>query len=118
VLNRKGFILFSADRYEEAIAVFDTVLKTNPNDTYALSFKGSSYDGLGNFEEAIACFDRVLEVEETDEFAWTSKGSALYSLNRYDEALTCFDRALEIDPQSLEAVQFKELIARKRAGAQ
>jgi tetratricopeptide (TPR) repeat protein len=94
------------------------VLDANPDDTYALSFKGSSYDGLGNFEEAIACFDRVLDVDENDEFAWTSKGSALYSLKRYDEALSCFDRALEIDPQSLEAVQFKELIAQKRTGSQ
>ncbi|MGA7470932.1 MAG: tetratricopeptide repeat protein, partial [Halobacteriota archaeon] len=49
-------------------------------------------------------------------FAWTSKGSALYSLKRYDDAVFCFDRALQIDPQSLEAVQFKELIAQRRSG--
>jgi tetratricopeptide (TPR) repeat protein len=41
----------------------------------------------------------------------------LYSLKRYDDAVSCFDRALEIDPQSLEAVQFKELIAQRRSGA-
>jgi tetratricopeptide (TPR) repeat protein len=92
------------------------VLSTNADDTYALSFKGSSYDGLGEYEKAIECFDRVLEVDKNDEFAWTSKGSALYSLKRYDDAVSCFDRALEIDPQSLEAVQFKELIAQRRSG--
>ena len=76
MLNRKGFILFGIDRFEDAIVVFNKVLSTNADDTYALSFKGSSYDGLGEYEKAIECFDRVLEVDENDEFAWTSKGSA------------------------------------------
>ncbi len=61
--------------------------------------------------------DEITRYSAEAENAMAAKNlPAAASLKRYDDAVSCFDRALEIDPQSLEAVQFKELIAQRRSG--
>ena len=54
--------LFALERYREAISAFDAALALKPDDSDALSNRGSALRELGHHDAAIASFDKALVV--------------------------------------------------------
>lgn len=54
--------LVDLDRFEEALAGFDDVLHTEPDEIGALVGRGYVLSRLGRHAEAVAVFDRVLDL--------------------------------------------------------
>ena len=89
-------------KYDKAIAIFDDVLRIDPDYIIALYHKGLALHQLGRYNEAIGCYDKALNIDPNFAEAWNNKGLDLYFIgkNKIHESyyVSCFDRALKIDP--------------------
>lgn len=61
-LVKEGFQIYSEGRTEEARAVAESALLTNPAMAEALSLKGVCHEREGEIAEALECFERVVEL--------------------------------------------------------
>lgn len=100
-------LLFSENKYEEALEAIDKSLELNPDDNIALTNKGVALVNLGKHEEALEVFNKILETNPDNDFALTSKGYALVNLGKYEEALEVFNKILEIDPNDELTLKYK-----------
>jgi tetratricopeptide (TPR) repeat protein len=98
-LHEKGRSLYADSKFQNAIEIFDKVLKIDPNYTDALFDKGRALYKQGKYEEAIEWFDKALRVKPNYVQVLDRKGNALQKLGKYQEAIDCYDKALKIDPK-------------------
>jgi Flp pilus assembly protein TadD len=61
VVSEKGGILFYENKFNEAIACFDIVIKAKPNDISVYNNKAVALKNLNRRDEALKCFDHVLQ---------------------------------------------------------
>jgi len=59
-LLKQGVALNDAGKFADAIAKYDEVLKTDPNNITAMYEKGFSLSAAGKNDEAILCFEKVI----------------------------------------------------------
>lgn len=86
-----------AEDFEEAIQLFDEILKTDKNNLDAIYGKGNAFFLLGNFEKALKCFDKYLRINPEDEYAWNYKGIVLFNLENPKDTLKCYNKSIEIN---------------------
>jgi tetratricopeptide (TPR) repeat protein len=91
-------------RYQEAIALFDKVLKIEPKDTDALNHKGCALDNFNKHQEALDVFGEVLEIDPNNLYALNNKGQQLFLLGKYQEAIGAFAEVLKNDPKDINAL--------------
>jgi tetratricopeptide (TPR) repeat protein len=96
-LFAKGETLFRSGKYQEALTVFDEVLKINSKLAPAWIGKGMAIGSLGKHQEALIAFDKALTINPNLAPAWYGKGMSLGHLGKYQEALIALDRALTIN---------------------
>ena len=70
---------------EDALQLYDEILKTNPTHIYALNYKGLALASMGHYEEAIQWYDKVLKLDPNDSDAKYNKNIALLNMNRSTE---------------------------------
>jgi serine/threonine protein kinase/tetratricopeptide (TPR) repeat protein len=95
---KEGDTYYRARRYEEALAVYERVIRMNPHNARAYSNKGNALRKLKRYKEALEAYERALTIDPNSAFVWISEGKVFYSLKRYDEALVAYSRALVINP--------------------
>jgi tetratricopeptide (TPR) repeat protein len=107
VWKAKAYALLEAERYNESLAAYDTVIQIDPQRPDAWTGKGNALEKLGRHDEAVKAFEKALDIydqaiktspEDAAAFAawsWNGKGDALYGMGRYEEALDAYDKALE-----------------------
>jgi tetratricopeptide (TPR) repeat protein len=100
-------LLFSEERYEEALQALNRILEQNPKDEIALANKGVTLGFLGKHEEALMAFNRALEFYPENDDTLSNKGVTLRFLERYEESLEAFNKALEINPKNEFALSQK-----------
>jgi tetratricopeptide (TPR) repeat protein len=103
VLTTKGFDLYKAARYKDALISFDKAIALDPHSSLPWYGKGLASAALNDKEGAIQALDRVTELSPKDEQAWLKKGEVYISMNRNDLAITAYKRALLINPNNIEA---------------
>jgi tetratricopeptide (TPR) repeat protein/predicted Ser/Thr protein kinase len=97
---RGDYYLYAAGReFEEAIAEYRQVLRSRPNDTYALNQLGVVFMRQGNWDDAVAAKLRVLEINPIDFNALSSLGHALAQMRRYGEAEHYLEKAIHLYPE-------------------
>jgi tetratricopeptide (TPR) repeat protein len=104
---KNGNAHYYAGEYDEAIVLYDLVLKVDPRQADALNNKGLALNNLGRCEEAVFWLDRVLKIDPKDVAALNNKGLALTGLGRYEDAISWFDKALKIDSKYVAALSNK-----------
>lgn len=124
---KKGNIMSSLGRYDEAIACYDRAIETAPRTVDVWKSRGGSINGVigavradkveaeawnskglvlkasGRFTEALVCYERTLAVDSRRADVWCNKGAVFHGQGRPDEALSCFETATTLDPQDLKA---------------
>ena len=111
--NDKGIALDELEKYAEAIACFDEVIKLDPENSKAWINKGIALSSLERYEEVVACSDEAIRLDPEYSKTWYNKGIALLRLERYEEAIACFDEAIRLDPEYLLALYAKGNLLRK-----
>ncbi|MGQ0522915.1 MAG: tetratricopeptide repeat protein [Betaproteobacteria bacterium] len=103
LLNR-GNALRRAGRHAEALAVYEKVLNSDPENFDALNGNGISLGELGRYPESISSFARaIVQVPDSAE-ALNNHGLAHARLDRHQEALPSYERALCLKPEYVDAL--------------
>ena len=89
--------LYNDDECDDAITLYEQVIKLNPNYVEAYIGKGLSLEYLDRFEEALSAFEQAILLKPENAYAYELKGSILTDLGYYDQALLAYERAIQFD---------------------
>ena len=103
ILNLLGGAIFEQSRLEEAIDVYDKVIKLDGSFSQAYLNKGIACYRLRRLEEAIASLNKVLEIDEGNRVALYTKGIALNELLRFHEAAIILQDVVKVEPENIPA---------------
>lgn len=96
----EGEILFDAERFGDALAVYDAALKDNSDNTDLLYSRSMAAEKLNRISEAESDLRKILEREPNNAEVLNALGYTLADkTDRYDEALAFVDRALRLRPK-------------------
>ncbi len=102
---------------DKAIEQYDLMLKDNPNDIIALTYKGRALQELKRNEEALGVFNHALELKEILRNRtqlmiplWLGKAAVLSELGQTKGAMELFDKVLEINPFEFNSLFFMGVI--------
>lgn len=99
LLRAEGQLLHDQQRYKEAIAVFDQVLKMRADDNDTLYLRALSHEKIGEFPAAESDLRTVLKQRADDVTVLNGLGYMLaVNTSRYVEAEQLIRRALELRP--------------------
>ncbi len=98
-----GNALLGFGRYAEAKAVFEKVLKTNPNSALAAYGLGEIADEQEDFSSAGEYYQQAIDLDPKFADAYVSLGVAYANMYDYEDAIAAFKKALIIDPDSADA---------------
>jgi tetratricopeptide (TPR) repeat protein len=97
--NRLG----NLERYEEALASFQTAIDLDPNSVDTWVNCGAALGHLERYEEALASSQIAIDLDSNSVNAWINRGATLAHLERYEEALASFQTAIDLDSNSVDA---------------
>lgn len=97
---KPGLAYLDAGQSQRAIAFFDRVVESEPDNADAYFGRGLAYHDLERYQQAIADFDRVTEINPDHPYAFFQRGFVYHQLEQYQQAIADFTRAIEIKPDS------------------
>jgi tetratricopeptide (TPR) repeat protein len=97
-LLKKGIHLMADERLEDAVIVFDQILRMDPSNVDALLKLGYSKFHLDDYAGALQAYDRVLDIDVANSEAWNLKSLVHYQQKNYPKALDCAEKSIESDP--------------------
>ncbi|HNT92718.1 MAG TPA: tetratricopeptide repeat protein, partial [Bacteroidales bacterium] len=94
---------FSKEYYEDALALYLTIIKTVKDDAELFEKAGYCYQKSGEYEKALEKYNLAIMIEAR---TWTLRrsGYCLRKLGRPDEALKSYTRALQNEPDDLSTI--------------
>src|ERR1700722_5962812 len=101
---RQARTLHQRERLTEAEALYEAILKHDPDHFEAQCLLGVIEAQRQNFDAAILRFRKALPLNPRFAPLHSSMGNAFLSMRRYGEAVESFDRALAIDPATPEVL--------------
>jgi tetratricopeptide (TPR) repeat protein len=111
---RQAYSLSHLGKKEEALAIFEEVIRLDPIDVLSYYNKGNTLKGLDRYKEAIIAYDETIRLDPTDADAYIGKWNALQDLRRYKEAIVAFDEAIRLDPTAILAYYKRRYVPRPR----
>ncbi|MBI5622460.1 MAG: protein kinase [Elusimicrobia bacterium] len=90
-------------KFDQASQLSDLTLRSQPDNTAALTNRASARTGLGDFEGAINDATRVTELDPRSSTGFAQRSLAYYYSGRYLEAIEDAKRSLAIDPNETTA---------------
>ena len=82
----------------KAIAVFEQVLKDDPDNHYAHFNLGVIYKYQAKYDLAKSHFRKVTELDPSDDRAWLYLGQSYVDAQTSEESKRCFQKALDLNP--------------------
>ena len=107
--------LVELGRLDEALTLFQALLKTDSNNATLWNNIGIIRFRQGEYREALNAFGQATDTDPEFTNAWFNKSLALVNLGKDTEALRALDKVLKLNPQDKEAQSQRELIVGKMA---
>ena len=82
--------------FKSAIKVFDTLVRRNAKNEYALTYRGASKININDFSGAIKDLDEAIKLNSKSYIAYNFRGTAKGGLKQNIEALKDFDNCIKI----------------------
>jgi tetratricopeptide (TPR) repeat protein len=95
--------LFSQGRYEEVIALAQTMTAQFPAYPYCWKALGAAYRQTGRNEEAIAPMQSAIALAPLDTESQNNLANTLQNMGRLAEAASCYRHVISINPKDAEA---------------
>lgn len=89
---------FESGSYKSAAKIFDTLVKRNPKNEDAITYRGACKLSCNDFSGAISDESEAIKINSKNYMAYNFRGTAKGGLKQYVEALKDFDEALKIKP--------------------
>jgi len=106
LLYSRGLVDFHAGRYTEALRLFDQAVQADPNDPYALYYRGVTRGRLGDYDGAVSDLSGALARKNDLEQARLELGVALVQVGKYHEAETWLMQAQKVADTDAQASLF------------
>ena len=100
LLNVLGAAIQAQGRIEDAIAVFDRMLGSNPDFAEGYYNRGVAFSEAGKTEEAVQDYAKAVAFNPDFYNAHLNLGLALGALGRYDQAIQSFNHAIALEPDN------------------
>jgi len=97
-LIKKGIHLMADEKLEDAVLVFEQVLRLDPGNVDALLKLGYSKFHLDDYAGALRTYDQILDIDVANSEAWNLKSLVHYQQKNYAKALDCVEKSIESDP--------------------
>lgn len=88
--------MFSLQRYQEAILMYDLAITLKPDYTVAYNNRGLAKNNLELYDAAIADYNSAINLKHDFAEAYNNRGLALSNLEQYDSAIVDYDRAIDL----------------------
>lgn len=92
--------LYKEGKFQEALEIYNGLIRKNPNQTQLHLNRGRVLSRLGKTELAIVDFDLIVDFEPYNTDFISDRAVVLHLLKRNEEALVEFDRATNLDPNN------------------
>jgi tetratricopeptide (TPR) repeat protein len=99
-----GRAYLSSEAYDEALRLFDDVLRLDKNNSRALVGKGSALAGLGRYGNALKSFDKALVVSEENLDAKYGMAHIYYLMNKRIWAKRKLENILRANPYHYQSL--------------
>ncbi len=90
-------------RLDEAVRLFDELIRLKPDHADALNDRGNALDLLRRRDEALESYERALRVRPGHIHALCGRANILQAFGRQEEALRAYDEVIAIDARYLHA---------------
>ena len=100
-----GRLLVSQGRPEEAVAVFETLLDRDPENTEARSSLAMALAQSGQGDGALTIFDEILARDDGAPLDYYNAGVTLYGSGELDKAALAFEKTVARSPMYKDALQ-------------
>lgn len=97
--NDRGDMLLKLDRFEEALAEYDTAVALDPALAAAHNSRGVALRNLARWEDALESYERAIALQPRDALTWHNKAVVLWHLGRHEEQLVAAEQALHLNPR-------------------
>jgi len=104
-------------RYEEALALFRVLLKTDSNNATIWNNIGVIRFRQGDYRNAVNAFGQAADIDPASTGALFNKSLAFVHLGKEAEALRALDKVLTLNPRDNEAQSQRALIVGRLARA-
>jgi tetratricopeptide (TPR) repeat protein len=95
----RGFYYIQIGNNPGAIAAFEEVLESEPEDTQALEYLAGLHLAAGNTEEAEEAYQKLALLFPDESLPLTNLGGMYMNLGRFDEASETLQKAIQRNPQ-------------------
>ncbi len=103
IANDRAIEYWEQNRFEEAIAQWENVVRKNPNIAEIHHNLGNAYAHQGKIEDAIESLKQAISIDPTLVEAYNKVGCICYKQGNFDLAFASWNQALKIDPNFEEA---------------
>lgn len=93
-----GEVLVTLEQWEDAISIFEKVLKTDVNDGNSYFNLGLCYFNKNEYNSAIDNFNKATELNKNDLYAYFYMGNCYRQIGIPNFALDCYNKVLAISP--------------------
>ena len=84
------------NQYHRALADYDEVIRLNPENVKAYSWRAFVHDLQGQYERAIADMDQIIRAQPDDEKALSNRGLVYEHKGDHDRAIADYSKAIRI----------------------
>jgi tetratricopeptide (TPR) repeat protein len=95
----QGVKLIQQNKYDAAIAVFNTALAEYPDSFVIFDIRASAYCHKGEHEKALADYDRMVALEPHHPDGWSNRGNLYHELGEYDKAIADYTQCIPLSPK-------------------
>jgi len=100
LLRQMGLVYQKQGKYDEALALYQRILKIQPNDVDTYEQIGELYAEKGDKERAIAEWSKITETTPGEYYRHQTLAYILKSHGFYDQAAAEYRKAIELQPQN------------------
>ena len=100
---QKAFGFHQQGQFDEARALYERILDTDPKNFEALQLLGAMSNQTQEFQRAVECLTAAIDLNPDYPEGYSNRGCAYRSLKQYREAAQDFQRAIALKPAYLDA---------------
>ncbi|KJE33843.1 hypothetical protein UF64_19345 [Thalassospira sp. HJ] len=96
-LFQRGLAAHQAGQIDDAIRLYSTALRQNPNQPDVWNNLGVALRRSKKFDAALIAYRRAADLRPENAGMWSNMGNCLREMMRFDEALVAHKKAIELD---------------------
>ncbi|TDU81655.1 tetratricopeptide repeat protein [Prosthecobacter fusiformis] len=112
VLAQKAATAFGEQKWEEARAAYEEMLKLDENNALAWANLGAVEQQAGKTAVALECFEKAVQINPKLAQSWSALGLIYSSEGDTYRAISCFTRAIHEEPTDARAHNYLAIAAK------